>query len=416
MSSPALVSRALRRGMRGSEKLGKQSIVAIGGLGHLPARASYATWLLSLCRRKRPRVCFVPTASGDNPAFDRSFHDSFSGLRCERSTLHLFEREITDLASFFQAQDLVLVSGGNTLNLLAVWRAHGVDELLSRAFRGGTVLAGWSAGALCWFEGGVTDAKGPPLEPFRDGLGLLKGSFCPHYGDAKRRERFEAAVARGELPDGYAADDGVMLHFEAGELVEVVSTVAESAAYRVTRSKSKCVVEALEARLLEATQDSTLGAAPRAAGATSTSTIVYTDGACSGNPGPGGWAWAVPGGAFESGAEHHTTNQRMEVTAALRAVMANEGPLEIVSDSTYVVNCFKQRWWQGWLKRGWINSQKKPVANRDLWEPFIELVRERGNVTFRWVKGHSEDPMNEFVDQLAVQASQEQRGRTGEKP
>jgi ribonuclease HI len=103
----------------------------------------------------------------------------------------------------------------------------------------------------------------------------------------------------------------------------------------------------------------------------------------------------------------------MEVTAAFRAVQDNPGPLEIVSDSTYVVNCFKQRWWQGWLKRGWINSQKKPVANRDLWEPFIALVRERGNVTFRWVKGHSEDPMNEFVDQLAVQASQEQRGRTG---
>jgi ribonuclease HI len=388
--------------------LGKQSIVAIGGLGHETARRSYAAWLLSLCRRKRPRVCFVPTASGDNPVLDRSFRESFATLRCEPSTLHLFDRRIADLPSYFQNQDLVLVSGGNTLNLLAVWRAHGVDGLLSRSLRGGTVLAGWSAGALCWFEGGVTDSRGPTLEPFRDGLALLEGSFCPHFGEATRRQRFEAAVAAGELPAGYGADDGVLLHFEDGKLVEVVSTVPKATAYRVTRSGARCEVTKLEPRLLEV--------AANPAGETEANesrTMVYTDGACSGNPGPGGWAWAVPGGPFASGPEAHTTNQRMEVTAAFRAVQDNPGPLEIVSDSTYVVNCFKQRWWQGWLKRGWINSQKKPVANRDLWEPFIALVRERGNVTFRWVKGHSEDPMNEFVDQLAVQASQEQRGRTG---
>src|SRR6202044_2402288 len=100
-------------------------------------------------------------------------------------------------------------------------------------------------------------------------------------------------------------------------------------------------------------------------------TIVYTDGACSGNPGPGGWAWAVPAGPWQSGAAAHTTNQRMEVTAALEAVTTLEGPLEVVSDSTYVVNCFRDRWWEGWLARGWLNSQKKPVANRDLWEPLI---------------------------------------------
>lgn len=144
--------------------------------------------------------------------------------------------------------------------------------------------------------------------------------------------------------------------------------------------------------------------------------IAYTDGACSGNPGPGGWAWAVQGGLFATGAEQHSTNQRMEVTAAYQAVLAHAGPIEVVSDSTYVVNCFKQRWWEGWLKRGWTNSQRKPVANRDLWEPFIELVRARGNVSFRWVKGHSEDRMNQFVDQLAVEASQTQLPRSGRCP
>ena len=96
-------------------------------------------------------------------------------------------------------------------------------------------------------------------------------------------------------------------------------------------------------------------------------TVVYTDGACSGNPGPGGWAWAVEGGKFASGPAAQTTNQRMEVTAVLEALRALPGKVEVVSDSTYVINCFRDRWWEGWLKKGWLNSQRKPVANRDLW-------------------------------------------------
>jgi ribonuclease HI len=138
--------------------------------------------------------------------------------------------------------------------------------------------------------------------------------------------------------------------------------------------------------------------------------VVYTDGACSGNPGPGGWAWAVAptGEPFASGGEERSTNQRMEICAALEAVRTL-GPgnprLEIVSDSTYVVHCFRDGWWEGWLKRGWRNSQKQPVANRDLWEPLIAGVRAHGGVTFRWVKGHSGDPMNDLVDRLAVAAA-----------
>jgi len=146
-------------------------------------------------------------------------------------------------------------------------------------------------------------------------------------------------------------------------------------------------------------------------------TVAYTDGACSGNPGPGGWAWAVPGGAFASGAAAHTTNQRMEIHAALDAVEAlTDGPLQVVSDSTYVVNCFRDRWHVGWAKRGWTNSQRKPVANRDLWEPLIERVLARGDVTFRWVKGHSGDVMNDLVDRLAVEACQRQSGDRGTEP
>ncbi len=141
---------------------------------------------------------------------------------------------------------------------------------------------------------------------------------------------------------------------------------------------------------------------------------VYTDGACLGNPGPGGWAWAVEGGRYASGVEDPSTNQRMEIKAALDAVRALAGALVVVSDSTYVVNCFRDRWWEGWLARGWMNKARKPVANRDLWEPLIELVNDRGDVTFRWVKGHSGDAMNDLVDRLAVEAATIQRGRSGE--
>lgn len=131
---------------------------------------------------------------------------------------------------------------------------------------------------------------------------------------------------------------------------------------------------------------------------------VWTDGACSGNPGPGGWAWATGDGRQDSGGEPHTTNQRMEIHAALAAVTALPGPLVVVSDSTYVVHCFRDSWWRGWLARDWTNTARKPVANRDLWEPLVREVRQRGNISFRWVKGHSGDPMNDLVDQLAVAA------------
>src|SRR5450631_282605 len=146
---------------------------------------------------------------------------------------------------------------------------------------------------------------------------------------------------------------------------------------------------------------------------------VYTDGACRGNPGRGGWAWAVPGGRFASGAEPATTNQRMEITAALEALRTltagGASDVDVVSDSTYVVNCFKDRWWQGWQRRNWKNSQNKPVANRDLWEPLIELaVSSESNVTWRWVKGHSGDPWNDRVDELATIAADRGWGETGD--
>ncbi len=136
-------------------------------------------------------------------------------------------------------------------------------------------------------------------------------------------------------------------------------------------------------------------------------TTVYTDGACLGNPGPGGWAWAVPGGRWRSGAAAHTHqpahgDHRRPWRPPVRCL----GRLEIVSDSTYVVNCFRDGWWEKWLAKGWVNSAKKPVANRDLWEPLVDLYRASpGRLRFRWVKGHGGDPFNDLVDRLAVAAA-----------
>ena len=142
---------------------------------------------------------------------------------------------------------------------------------------------------------------------------------------------------------------------------------------------------------------------------------VFTDGSCLGNPGPGGWAYVVDGGPWACGYDPSTTNQRMEVMAAAQAVEALDGPLRVMSDSTYVVKCFTDEWWKGWHKRNWLNTAKKPVANRDLWEPFIDAVLARGDVTFAWVKGHAGQRLNTAADALAVHAASAEAPLSGRR-
>lgn len=144
-------------------------------------------------------------------------------------------------------------------------------------------------------------------------------------------------------------------------------------------------------------------------------TVVYTDGACRGNPGPGGWGWVVPDGPWAAGAAADTTNNRMELQAVLEALeaLAGQDPVEVVTDSSYIVNCFEQRWWAGWRRRNWRNARKEPVKNRDLWEPLIEQVLARG-VAFRWVKGHAGDRWNDAADLLATAAADSQSAGRGD--
>ena len=192
-------------------------------------------WVLGHARTSRPRVCFVPTASGDAPAYGERFLAAFRAYACEASVLPLFSRELDDAAlhAFLLAQDVIYVGGGNTANLLAVWRVHGVDRLLCEAYDRGTLLCGISAGANCWAEGSHTDSFGP-LTFLPDGLGLLPGSVCPHYdSEPGRRSSYREAVASGALPAGWAVEDGVGALFTEGLLTETVTRTPQAHLYRV---------------------------------------------------------------------------------------------------------------------------------------------------------------------------------------
>ena len=193
-------------------------------------------YVLSLTGVERPAVCFLATASGDADSYIVAFHAAFPPRRARASHLPLFVRDGSDLRDHLLAQDVIYVGGGNTLNMLAIWRAHGVDAILREAWAAGIVLAGLSAGALCWFEGGVTDSYGA-VDALPDGLGLLPGSMCPHFdSEPGRRPVYVRLVAEGALPAGVAADDNCALRFRGTELAEAVASRDGAGAYRVDAS------------------------------------------------------------------------------------------------------------------------------------------------------------------------------------
>lgn len=192
-----------------------------------------------------PRICFVPTATGDDDWGVVRFYERFGG-RAEASHAAFHPWPRPDLREHVLSRDAIFVGGGNTANMLAIWRAHGFDSLLREAWEAGVLLCGWSAGMICWFEAGVTDSFGPQLEGMRDGLGFLAGSACPHYDGEERRRPVYNRLVREGFPPGYAADDGVGLVFDGTELREVVTAVPGSTAYRVTAEGE----ERLEARQL----------------------------------------------------------------------------------------------------------------------------------------------------------------------
>ncbi len=201
----------------------------------------------------RPRLCYLGTAVGDQLFRRAMVAESFQGTDVELSTLALFPMpSIEDMRGHLLAQDVVWVDGGSVAGLLAMWRLHGLDEIMREAWEAGVVLAGVSAGSICWHIGGTTDSFGPTLRPITDGLGLLPYSNGVHYdSEEQRRPLFHQLIASGLLPEGYATDDGVGLVYRGIELVEAVADREGPGAYHVTRTPDGEVTEErIEPRLL----------------------------------------------------------------------------------------------------------------------------------------------------------------------
>lgn len=214
-----------------------RQIIAMGGGGFSmePENPLLDQYILAQANKIRPKICFVPTASGDADSYIEKFYDFFSQQECEPSHLSLFKPPTRDLERFVLEQDIIYVGGGNTKNLLVLWKEWGLDRILKKAWEQGIVLAGLSAGSICWYEEGVTDSYGDKLEPLQ-ALGFLKGSHCPHYdGEAERRPSYRQFVDQGTLGTGVAADDGAAIHYIDEQIKYVVSSRPQAKAYRVSK-------------------------------------------------------------------------------------------------------------------------------------------------------------------------------------
>jgi dipeptidase E len=234
-------------------------IVAFGGGGFSMEAGNplLDDYVLEQTGVDRPKVCFIPTASGDADHYVVRFYREFAA-RAECSHVSLFRRDKGagavegDLEAHLLSQDLIYVGGGSVLSLLGAWRAHGLDQILKRAWRRGVLLCGLSAGSLCWFSEAITAFHGPP-EAVR-GLGLLPHSNCVHYdGEADRGEVFRDMIADGRMREGYAAQDSAALHFEGRELLRVVSSKPSARAFRISKDgEHELAVEYLGAARLAA--------------------------------------------------------------------------------------------------------------------------------------------------------------------
>ncbi len=231
----------------------RRQILAMGGGGFTmePTNPLLDDFVLSLAAARRPRILFLPTAAGETTGPINAFYARFAGRGCVPEHLSLFrlaglERPLREIVL---EQDIVYAGGGSMRNLLALWRAHELDTLLVEAWHRGTVLAGLSAGAMCWFEGGVTRSSGPPA-PLA-GLGLLPGSLTVHAdGEPERLPAWLQSVRSGALPGGWALDDGVGLLFAGAHMQRAVSSRPGAGAQRVDAIAGELLRKRVEPELL----------------------------------------------------------------------------------------------------------------------------------------------------------------------
>lgn len=213
----------------------KRQIIALGGGGFAmePRNKRLDNYILSQSNSSNPKICFVPTASGDSKDYIQRFYRFFDKLDCIPSHLAIFKPTYADFESFLLEQDIIYVGGGNTRNMLLLWKEWGIDKILQKAYTQGILLAGMSAGAICWFEQGITDPENGELYAL-NGLGFLSGSSCPHYdGESERRPAYKKLILNGNADSGYAIEDGVGLHFVNEKLFKAVSSRKKSKAFSV---------------------------------------------------------------------------------------------------------------------------------------------------------------------------------------
>jgi dipeptidase E len=223
-----------------------RQIIALGGGGFSmePENLALDRYILSQARVSEPAVTFLPTASGDSDNYVVRFYSAYRGLPCRPSHLPFFRRT-PDLRSYLLAQDVIYIGGGNTKSMLAVWREWSLPEILREAWESGIVLAGVSAGAICWFEQGITDSFADQLRVL-DCLGFLPGSCCPHYnGEAERRPAYQRLLHSGAIAPGFAIDDGAAIHFRNNQVHRVVASRKGVTAYRVHATGAEVQEESL---------------------------------------------------------------------------------------------------------------------------------------------------------------------------
>ncbi|MGA2471443.1 MAG: peptidase E [Solirubrobacteraceae bacterium] len=226
--------------------------IVAGSAGFKDTEANLFQWrlgpvvryALSLTGKPRPKLCWLGTAHGDSMLGLRGFYGATSGESIDASHVQLFEMPNVDPEPHLLNQDMIWVHGGSVVNLLAVWRAHGLDRILTEAWERGIVLAGISAGSICWHVGGTTDSFGPELRAVTNGLGLLPFSSAVHYdSDPGRRPLFQELIQDETLPFGYATDDGVAIHYVGTDVHAVIADTVDKAAYKVSRSEAGGIVE-----------------------------------------------------------------------------------------------------------------------------------------------------------------------------
>ena len=219
-----------------------RNIIAIGGggFGGSPGQGIIEQYILNQTRKKRPKICFIPTATGDNEAYKVNFYSTFTKLNCEPTHLDFFKRT-PDLKKLILNQDVIFVGGGNTKSMLAVWKEWKLDKILKEAYRNGKVMSGVSAGAICWFQNGITDSWASELK-IMPCLNFVRGTCCPHYDEEPERKPFvKNLLDRKKVKKIYAVDGGVALHIKNEENFKSVVFRKTKSSYAVSLERKNLI-------------------------------------------------------------------------------------------------------------------------------------------------------------------------------